>query len=83
VPKRSVPVRRHGSLRIDTRTKAGSLSATLRGRKRKLAVTRSSERRFVIRLPRHMKHRFVLDVFATYPQGDGSFGASLRVRRPG
>ena len=60
-----------------------SLHARLRGRAKRLGVTRvgGSERRFVIRLPRHLKRRSVLTLSARYPQGDGSFGARLRVRR--
>jgi hypothetical protein len=81
VTKRSLPVRRHGRIRVNTRTKADSLTANLRGRMQELRVTRRSPRRFVIRLPRQMKRRVVLDLFASYPQGDGSFGARLRVRR--
>jgi hypothetical protein len=83
LPKRSLPVRRHGRVRIEMRTEANSLTARLRGRKGELGVTRRSERRFVIRLPRHMKRRAALDIFATYPRGDGYFGARLRVRPAG
>jgi hypothetical protein len=65
------------------RVETDSLQAHLHGRSKELGVTRvrGSRRRFVVQLPRGMKHRPVLDLFATYPQGDGSFGARLRVRR--
>ena len=80
VTKRSLVVVRHGRIRVEMRTKANSLDASLHGRARGLRVTRRSPRRFIVHLPRHMKRRVVLDLGATYPQGDGAFGARLRVR---
>ena len=63
------------------RTETSSLSASLRGREGRLRVRRvdGSERRFVVRLPRQFGRRAVLDLFARYPQGDGFFGARVRV----
>jgi hypothetical protein len=83
VTKRSLPVSLGGPVRVAMRVKTDSLHAHLHGRSKRLHVTRvrGSQRRFVIRLPRHMKRRPVLDLSARYPQGDGSFGARLRVRR--
>jgi hypothetical protein len=65
------------------RSATDTLHATLRGRSGEIGVTRRSPSRFAVRLPRYMKARQVLELFATYPQGDGAFGARLRVRRPG
>jgi hypothetical protein len=80
VTKRSLPVDRHGRIRADMRTSADTLAASLRGRTGDLHVTRRSARRFIVRLPRDMKRRAVLDLSATYSQGDASFGARVRVR---
>ena len=67
------------------KTETESLTATLRGQRGELRVTRAGEskRRFVIRLPRGIERHAVLDLFARYPQGDGSFGARLRIGRAG
>jgi hypothetical protein len=64
------------------RTATDALSASLRGREGRLRVRRvgDSERRFVVRLPRRFGKRPVLDLFARYPQGDGFFGARLRLQ---
>jgi hypothetical protein len=64
------------------RTATDSLSASLRGREGRLRVRRvgDSERRFVVRLPRRFGTAPVLDLFARYPQGDGFFGARLRLQ---
>jgi hypothetical protein len=77
-------VRRDGQLRVDMRIGADLLDASIRGGPRHLRVWRvgGSERRFVVRLPRHMKLRSILELFARYAQGDGFFGARLRVRQP-
>jgi hypothetical protein len=77
----SLPVRSGGGLRVDMRTAVDSLHASLRGREGRLRVRSvgASERRFVIRLPRRLRDRAVLDLFARYPQGDGFFGARLRI----
>jgi hypothetical protein len=80
VTKRSLVVVRHGRIRVEMRTKTDSLYASLHGRAGSLRVTRRSPRRFIVRLPRHMKRHAVLDLDATYPQGDSAFGARLRVR---
>jgi hypothetical protein len=77
--KRSLPVDRHGRIRVDMRTSADTLAASLRGRTGDLH-TRRSARSFIVRLPRDMKRRAVLDLSATYSQGDASFGARVRVR---
>jgi hypothetical protein len=78
----SLPVRPHGRVRIDMRTKTDSLFVHVRGREGRLRVRRAedSKRRFVVRLPRRLKDGAVLDLFGRYPQGDGAFGARLRVR---
>jgi hypothetical protein len=76
--KRSLRVRRHGRIRVEMGTSVDTLGAALRGRKGSLRVTRKSNRRFIVRLPRDFKRRVVLDLFATYPQGDAAFGARLR-----
>lgn len=81
--KRSLPVKRGGHVRVAMRVETDSLHAHLRDRSKGLRVTRvhGSKRRFVVELPRGMRHRPVLDLSAKYPQGDGSFGARLRVLR--
>ncbi len=63
------------------RTKTSSMFVSLRGRDGRLRVRRveKSERRFVVRLPRRFEKRPVLELFARYPQGDGYFGARLRL----
>jgi hypothetical protein len=77
VTKRSLRVQRHGRIRVEMGTPVTTLTASLRGRSGDLRVTRRSSRRFIVRLPRHMKARAVLDLGATYPQGDAAFGARL------
>jgi hypothetical protein len=78
-------VRRDGQVRVDMRTDADLLDASIRGGVQHLGTQRlgDSKRRFVIRLPRGITRHAVLDLFARYPQGDGAFGARLRVRGPG
>jgi hypothetical protein len=83
ITTKALPVRRGGRVRMNMRLATDTLHATLRGRSGELNITRRSRTRFAVWLPRHMKRRPVLDLFATYPQGDGAFGARLRVRRPG
>jgi hypothetical protein len=84
VTKRSLRVARGGRVRVAMHVETDSLRADLGGRTKRLRVSRvrGSKRRFVVRLPRRMKQRPVLNLFATYPQGDGTFGARLRVNRP-
>jgi hypothetical protein len=81
VTEESLPVIRRGRVRVNMRTQATSLSASLRGREGRLRVRPigESKRRFVVRLPRRFGKRPVLDLFARYPQGDGYFGARLRL----
>jgi hypothetical protein len=81
VTEDALTVVRRGRVQVSMRTEAESLSATLRGREGQLRVrrVRDSERRFVVRLPRRLGKRPVLDLFARYPQGDGFFGARLRL----
>jgi hypothetical protein len=80
--KDALAVRDGGRVRLDMRMGADLLNASIRGEPRRLRVRRvgGSNRRFVIQLPIQAKRRPVLDLFARYPQGDGSFGARLRVR---
>jgi hypothetical protein len=80
ITAKALPVRRGGRVRVDMRIATDSLHASLRGRSGDLRVTRRSRRRFVVRLPDRMKKHPVLDLFATYPQGDGAFGARMRLR---
>jgi hypothetical protein len=81
--KRALKVRDGGKLRLDMRIGADLLSASIRGGPQRLSVrrVRGSKRRFVIRLPIQANRRPVLQLFARYAQGDGTFGARLRVRR--
>jgi hypothetical protein len=81
VTEDSLPVRPHGRVRIDMRTRTDSLFVSVRGRHGRLRVRRASDsrRRFVVRLPRHLRDGAVLDLLGRYPQGDGAFGARLRV----
>jgi hypothetical protein len=81
VTQNSLTVRPRSQVRIDMRTKTDSLFVSVRGRDRRLRAHRAGEskRRFVVRLPRHLKDGAVLDLFGRYPQGDGAFGARLRV----
>ena len=78
VTKRALRVRRHGRIRVEMGTAVNTLTASVRGRSGGLRVTRRSSRRFIVRLPRQMKARSVLDLGASYPQGDAAFGARLR-----
>jgi hypothetical protein len=75
-------VRRDGEVRVDTRLAADLVAASIRHGPGNLGVAQvdESQRRFVILLPHRLKRNVVLDLFARYPQGDGSFGARLRVR---
>jgi hypothetical protein len=79
----ALDVRGDGQVRVDMRIGADLLQASIRGGPQHLRVRRvaGSERRFLIRLPIQAKRRLVLELFARYPQGDGAFGARLRVRR--
>jgi hypothetical protein len=79
VSERALPVRRGGRVRVDMRTDTDSLTATVRGRQRKLPVEPAgdSKRWFVVRLPQRIKQDAVLDLFARYPKGSGSFGTQL------
>jgi hypothetical protein len=83
-PQHALGVRRAGQVRVDMRIGAELLGASIRGGSRQLRMRRDgdSKRRFVIRLPRRMERRPVLELFARYAQGDGWFGARLRVGRP-
>jgi hypothetical protein len=78
-------VRRGGQVRVDMREDADVLDASIREGILHLRTqpVGDSKRRFVIRLPRGIKRHVVLDLFARYPQGDGSFGARLRIGRAG
>ena len=69
-------------MRVDMRTVTESLTATVRGRRGRLRVRPAggSRERFVVRMPQRFGKRPVLDLFARYPRGDGSFGARLRLR---
>jgi hypothetical protein len=80
---RVLAVRDGGRVRVDMRTTADLLDASIRRGIRHLRVRRlgGSRRRFVIRLPRGLARSPVLELFARYAQGDGTFGARLRVRR--
>jgi hypothetical protein len=79
--KRSLSVRPGGRIRVDMRHRADSLSASLRGdQARRLRVHRVDESHFNITVPGGMKRKRVLDLFATYPEGDSFFGARLRIR---
>ena len=84
VSERALPVGAAGRVRVDMRTDTDSLSARLRGRAGRLSVSAigASKRRFVIELPRRLGERAVLDLFADYPKGDGSFGVLLQGRLP-
>jgi hypothetical protein len=77
--ERALPVTPGGRIRVDVRRQVDSLTASLR-RGRKLRVHRVDESHFTISVPGGMKRRRVLDLFATYAEGDASFGAKLRVR---
>jgi hypothetical protein len=79
----ALDVRGDEEVRVDMRIGVDLLEASIRGGPQHLRVRRvgRSERRFVIRLPIQAKRRPVLELFARYPQGDGAFGARLRVRR--
>jgi len=81
--RRSLPVGSAERVGVDTRTDADSLTARLRGRSGKLAVTAvaGSRRQFVVRLPRHVGRESALDLDATYPEGSGSF--AVRLSGPG
>jgi hypothetical protein len=85
ITREALVVRRDGQVRVDMRTDADLLDASIRGGVQHLRPRRvgGSKRRFVISLPRGITRRAVLDLFARYPQGDGAFGARLRVRGPG
>jgi hypothetical protein len=76
-------VRRGGKVRVDMRMGANLLDASIRGGPRDLRVESvgDSKRRYVVRLPRRLEHRAVLELFARYPQGDGAFAGRLRVLR--
>jgi hypothetical protein len=73
---------RGGKVRVDMRTDSELPNASIRRGPRDLKVERvgQSKRRYVVQLPRRMRHRAVLELFARYPEGDGSFGGRLRVR---
>lgn len=81
VTAKALAVRRGGRLRVDTRLDADVLIASIRRGQRGLHAKRAhgSRRRFVVRLPRRLKSRAVLELFVRYPQGDGNFGARLRL----
>ena len=78
----ALDVRRGGEVRVDMQMGAALVDASIRAGPRDLRVERvaESKRRFVVRLPSHLKHRVVLELFARYPQGDGAFAGRLRVR---
>jgi hypothetical protein len=80
--KRALAVRDGGRVGLDMLIGADPLTASIPGGPQRLPVrrVRGSERRFVIQLPIQAKRRPVLELFARYPQGEGSFGARLRVR---
>jgi hypothetical protein len=82
ITARGLPVRCGGRVRLNTRLETNLVAASIRGGRRNLRVepVDESQRRFVIHLRRRMKRRAVLDLYVRYPQGDGSFGARLRVR---
>ena len=79
---RPLSVKRGGRLRIDMRTAVKSLRVRLRGRPRGLRVRAvgDSKRRYRLRLPDDLRDGAVLYLSARYPQGDGFFGARLRLR---
>jgi hypothetical protein len=81
----ALAVRRGGQLRVEMRVDADVLDASIRDGILHLRTqpVGNSKRRFVIRLPHGIKRHAVLDLFARYPQGDGSFGARLRIGRAG
>lgn len=80
----ALDVRGDEQVRVDMRIDADLLEASIRRGPQHLRVRRvaGSKSRFVIRLPIQAKRRLVLELFARYPQGDGAFGARLRVRSP-
>jgi hypothetical protein len=81
----ALAVGRGGRVRVDMGVDADVLDASIRGGILHLRTqpVGDSKRRFVIRLPRGIERHAVLDLFARYPQGDGSFGARLRIGRAG
>jgi hypothetical protein len=81
VSERPLRVRGDGRIRVDMGTDTESLTATLRGRAGALIAARDGEsrRRFLVRLPRHLRQGAVLDLRAVYPKGVGAFAASLGV----
>jgi len=78
----ALDVPRGGEVQVDMQMGADLLDASIRGGIQRLRTQRAgdSRRRFVIQLPRGITRHPVLDLFARYPQGDGAFGAGLRVR---
>jgi hypothetical protein len=80
--RHALAVRDGRRVRVDMRTRSVLLDASIRGgvRHLRLRPVGGSGRRLVIRLPRGLGRNPVLELFARYPQGDGSFGARLRRR---
>jgi len=81
--KRALSVLPGRRLRVDMRTSTLLLRTTLRRGHRRLRQRGldDSGRRWLVRLPREMPRRVVLDLFARYSKGDGSFGVTLRRRQ--
>ena len=83
VTKHALPVRPGGKVRVDMRMGTDLVGASIRGGVRNVRVepVAGSGRRFVVHLVPGLPKRVVLELFARYPQGDGSFGARLRTLR--
>jgi hypothetical protein len=79
VTEKALDVGREREVGVDLGIDVDLLGASMRDGPRNLRVepVNESKRRFVVRLPQRLKHRAVLELFARYPQGDGSFGARL------
>jgi hypothetical protein len=84
ISQRALPVGHLGRVRVDMRTDADSLTATLRGRRGELPVRAvgESHRWFLVQLPRRLRQHAVLDLRAAFPKGEGAFGALLRTKPP-
>ena len=81
--KRPLVVRPGESIRVDLKIAARSLFAALvprRGLSRHQLGVRALDpprRHWRVRLPAHLPRGWLLSLFATYPDGDASFGARL------
>jgi hypothetical protein len=79
VPAYALPARPGGRVQVDMLVETDSLAAGLRGREGSLRVdaVAGTPNSFVVRLPRRLQPRSVLDLAAAYPQGDAAFAVLL------